>query len=149
MSLQCAASVLATMPRPSLEALKGSITTIRNGVALVKTKKEAALASLEVVLTPLQLARGELAKTVKSITDSTQLVPQDAVAKCPELGQLNYTISQVAATPASAVSNLLFDIERLLASKLAIKAEIQSLDTSIQFFDDMLVAIDQALASAV
>lgn len=147
-ALQCAASVLATLPRPSLLTLKVGITSAKAAMETLKAAKVAMALGIDAQLIPMKLIRTSLETAITTVKNSIHLVPAAAVAKCDELGMLNVAIGDAAAGPIEYAEDMVFNIERLTAGKLSINLEITQLDSTLAFFDDVLAAIDSALTSA-
>lgn len=142
---KCVKDVLGQLPDEALEALKTLISTAKTGLSTLKESKEALSANLDVSLAPLQLKKAALEAGISIIRSGTNIIPPDLVLQCPEIGQVNTIIEKAISSPLESLTNIVFDINRLLSQKSATTAEVAQIDTAEQFLSDLEETIDEVL----
>lgn len=142
---KCAENVLGQLPKEGLNALKSLISTAKNGLTTLKTTKQAMSANLDISLVPLQLKKAALEEGISIIRKGTNIIPQDLILQCPDIGAVNTIIEKAISSPLETLSNMVFDINRLLSQKSATNAEIAQIDDATKFLGDLEDAVDKVL----
>lgn len=144
---KCAVDVLKQLPKEGLKELKSLISTAKTGLNTLKTTKQALSANIDVSLIPLKLKKAALEEAISIIRSGTNVIPQDLVIQCPDVGAINSVIEKAISSPLEALNNMLFDINRLLSQKSSTTGEIAQIDASVKYLDDLGKAIDEVLNS--
>lgn len=142
---KCAENVLKQLPTEGLNAIKNLISTAKNGLTTLKTSKQAMSANLDISLVPLQLKKTALEEGISIIRKGTNIIPQDLILQCPDIGAVNTIIEKAISSPLEALTNMVFDINRLLAQKSSTNAEIAQIDDATKFLSDLEDAVDKVL----
>jgi hypothetical protein len=140
------AKAMSILPQDALASIKGGVSAAQAGLTVAKLAKQALSASLTTQLLPMKAVMAVLSMAIEE-AKSKASIPTDLLMKSSELGDLNRALGQTATDLLEPATNLLFDIERLVASQMSINMEIAAITSTIAFFDNFLITINLALAS--
>lgn len=145
-SIACAGAVFAQLPKEALVVMKEVSNTAKTSLNGLKVAKNALKLSLDISLLPLQIKRNALEAIIGDLRGKTRVIPSNLVLQCPQLGGINTALESALLSPLENVSNIIFEIDNLLSSKIQLQAEISQIDAAVAFFDSVIGCLDEALA---
>jgi len=141
----CAKTAFAALPKEAVSAIKDLALAANTALNLLKLSKQSMTLNIDVALAPLQIKRDIISGAISGIREKTHIIPTTTIAKCPDLGAINTLLEVAIVGQLEAVSNLVFDIDSLTASKASVIAEISQIDTAIEFFTNMTECLNEVL----
>lgn len=142
----CISSALASLDLEVLQALSGVINTAKAALETLKLTKQGMQLSIDVLVSPLQLVAGTLNGLVNEARASAQIVPQDLISLCPDLGKINTKIEDAISPSLQAVTDKLDYINRLLSEKAQLGDSIDQIDQGIDYFENLLDQLNAVIA---
>jgi len=141
----CIYKALKPQAKEVVTAVKTATTATKTGLLVLKTEKDALLASLSVKLAPLKAQKLLLDQAVAKASN-LNFIPPEMLQACPDFGQLNGIVNSATAGLLEPVNNILLEINTALAVQSLISVEINQLDAAIGFVTEVESVLDRILS---
>lgn len=129
----------------SLEPIKTACEAAKTWLLGAKLKKQAALASTNIILVNLEAKKAILDKYITEARSAMKVIPKDAIAECPQASALNNMLASVTMDPLENIYNMIADIARLSAAKTLLSLDIKEIDDAIDFLVEIIDDINAVL----
>lgn len=143
--IPCAKVVLAQLPSEVLSAIKSICDAAKTGLQTLKTGYQSLQVSIDIDLFPLKLKKTALDKIISEAREKAKIIPAEMVIQCPQLGAINTTIEGAIVGQLEGIANIVFDIDRLTSVKIGYTAQVEQVDSALEFLDAVVAAIDEVL----
>jgi hypothetical protein len=129
----------------TLAPIKTACEAAHTWLLAAKAKKQAALASTNIILVNLEAKKAILDGFITEARNAMKVVPTEVISQCPQASILNNLLASVTMDPLENIYNMIADIGRLSASKTLLSLDIKEIDVAIDFLVEIIEDIDGVL----
>lgn len=144
---ECANESLSTLKKETLSELRTVISNAKNSIDDIRTEKNNVIDNIDIALASLTDRADAISTSIDEAKASTKIVPPTLAAGCPDLGKMNIAFETSILGKLEAQDNIIFEVNRLKAVRIAVVAEISQLDSTTDYLDDLDKVVVDVMAT--